>query len=320
MTAPGDDSPAAPALRCAHVAHWFGENKVLFDINLTIHPGQIVALVGPSGSGKSTLLRAILGTHPPNAGTVCAAGRPVLGPTRDIGIVYQRYSLFPFLTALRNVAAGPMFDQTKMLDRVLHHWQWRKLRARHKAAAADWLRRVGLERAADLYPSELSGGMQQRVAIAQAMILKPQILLLDEPFGALDEATREELQHMLLRLYAENLDARRAGLRPAHTILIVTHELNEALYVSDRVLGLSQYWRWEDEGFDACPGATIIYDDVAPVFSPDEPRSYDAFLEQREDLRRIVFEPEPRVGRFERVRWESRLAAGDVSGVMAVRP
>ena len=309
---------AAPALRCAGVGHHFGDNRVLFEINLTIHPGEIVALVGPSGSGKSTLLRAILGTHPPAAGRIFAAGRPVLGPTRDIGIVYQRYSLFPFLTAVRNVAAGPMFDQTKLLDRLLHHFAWRRLRAKHKADAADWLRRVGLERAADLYPSELSGGMQQRVAIAQAMILRPSILLLDEPFGALDEATREELQHMLLNLYAENLAAKRAGLRPPHTILIVTHELNEALYVSDRVLGLSQFWRWEDEGLNACPGATIIYDDAAPVFDPDAPRDYQAFHDQREELRRIVFEPSPRCGRSEHVRYESRLAAGDVAGVMAV--
>ncbi len=126
--------------------------------------------------------------------------------------------------------------------------------------------------------------MRQRVAIAQAMIMEPKILLLDEPFGALDESTRTDLQLMLLRFYQENLDAKREGKAPPYTVLIVTHELNEALYVSDRVIGLSQY---HDDGAN---GATIVYDRPCPVFHPDDVRDFDRFVNQREELRKAVFD------------------------------
>jgi NitT/TauT family transport system ATP-binding protein len=110
--------------------------------------------------------------------------------------------------------------------------------------------------------------------------------LLDEPFGALDEATREELQVMLLQLYQENLQAMKIGQPPPHTILIVTHELTEAIYVADRVVGLSQYYQGGGD-----QGATIVYDKPAPVFLPGDPRKFDGFLEQKEELRRVVFDP-----------------------------
>jgi NitT/TauT family transport system ATP-binding protein len=132
----------------------------------------------------------------------------------------------------------------------------------------------------------MSGGMRQRVAIAQSLVLQPSILLLDEPFGALDEATREELQLMLLRLYEENLAARERGQPPPFTILLVTHELNEALYVSDRVLGLSQYHG------DGAEGATIVYDQPAPIFGVTDPRDFARFNDQKDELRRAVFDPE----------------------------
>jgi NitT/TauT family transport system ATP-binding protein len=133
--------------------------------------------------------------------------------------------------------------------------------------------------------------MRQRVAIAQALIMKPQILLLDEPFGALDEATREDLQQMVLELYAENQRMISNGDKPLHTILMVTHELNEALYVSDRVLGLSQYWDWRAQGHTSCPGATIIYDQPAPIYEPNAPKNFSELAHQRETIRSIVFEP-----------------------------
>ena len=147
------------------------------------------------------------------------------------------------------------------------------------------MEKVGLAEAVKKYPSEMSGGMRQRVAIAQALIMEPRILLLDEPFGALDEATREELQLMLLHLYAENEEAVESGKEPPYTILIVTHELNEALYVSDRVIGLSQYHE------DGENGATIVYDRPAPVFRPTDPRDFEVFVKQREELRSFVFDP-----------------------------
>lgn len=290
------------ALACRNVHHWFGEgadcNRVLHEVNLRVVQGEIVALVGPSGCGKSTLLRAMVGTHPPRKGRILIFPEKekekeieVGKPSRRIGIVYQHYSLFPFLTARRNVALGLMFDQTSIPFRLFRHLKWRNLRKQHLEEASELLAKLGLAKAMDLYPAEMSGGMRQRVAIAQALIMKPQILLLDEPFGALDEATREELQRMLLTLYSENLQVKQKGGKPPHTIVIVTHELNEAIYVGDRVIGLSQYWNWEQEGHGEFPGATIVYDHVAPVYAPDMERDYQAFREQRQQIIEAVFDP-----------------------------
>ncbi len=281
------ETPAFPhALEVKHVSHWFGNNKVLGDVNFEIHPGQIVAIVGPSGCGKSTLLRAILGTHPPKQGEIWTSGQLVTAPSRDVGIVYQHYSLYDYMTARQNVAFGLMLDETSLAFRAFRPFKWRALRRRHLAEADKYLEIVHLSHAANLYPHEMSGGMRQRVAIAQALIMRPQILLLDEPFGALDEATREDLQIMLLELYQENLAAKEAGRKPPFTILIVTHELNEAIYVSDRVLGLSQY---HSEGGQ---GSRIVYDRTAPIFHPQDGRDFTAFRQQKEDLRKHVFDPE----------------------------
>jgi len=307
-------------LECRGVSKRFGEHRVLHDVNLQIVRGQIVSLVGPSGCGKSTLLRAILGTHPPDSGEVLMNGRPVTGPGRDRGIVYQRYGLYPFLTARQNVAFGPMLDETNLAFRFFQFPRWLALRRKHLASADTMLERVQMGKALHRYPEELSGGMCQRVAIAQALVMKPEILLLDEPFGALDEATREEMQEMLLQLYAENLEAKAAGRKPPYTILIITHELNEAIYVADRVLGLSQYWRWEDTCGPPHPGATIIYDAVSPVFSKCAEAEAAAFVRQREEMRRVIFEPAERFGRDSHTRFWKQCAAGEGVGVMASVP
>ncbi len=309
-------------LDCRGITHAFGAKKVLFEVDLRVLRGEIVALVGPSGCGKSTLLRAIVGTHPPQTGAVVVrdtAGQEkvVTRPGRDRGIVYQRYTLFPFLTARENVAFGLMLDQTHIPQRLFGYFGWRKLRKEHLRQADELLARLRLEASANLYPHELSGGMCQRVAIAQALILKPAVLLLDEPFGALDEATREDLQQLLLTLYEENLGAKRAGAIPPHTIIIVTHELNEAIYVSDRVVALSQYWDWRGEGHAACPGAAVVYDDVAPVFHPDDTRDYLSFAPQREDIRRAAFDGEDLQPRQRFNRFRQSLAAGLGQGVLA---
>jgi NitT/TauT family transport system ATP-binding protein len=273
-------------LRCKDVSHWFGPKRVLNHVNLQIAAGQIVAVVGPSGCGKSTLLRAILGTHPPKQGQILANGQPVTRPGRDVGIVYQDYSLYEFLTSQDNVAFGPMLDKTSLAFRFFRPIAWRRLRKDQRSQASKFLHKVDLAEAAHLYPSEMSGGMRQRVAIAQALIMQPKILLLDEPFGALDEATREELQLMLLHLSKENVDATQRGAAPPYTILIVTHELNEAIYVADRVLGLSQYHE------DGRNGATIVYDKTAPIFRPGDPRNFEHFETQKNELRRSVFNPD----------------------------
>lgn len=274
------------ALEICDVSHWYGNNRILNKINLRIEAGQIVALVGPSGCGKSTLLQAILGTHPPSEGQILADGQPIEGPSRHVGIVYQNYSLYDFLTAQENVAFGLKLNETSLLYRSIGYPAYRRVRQEHLTQANQFLHRVGLGHAATRYPSELSGGMRQRVAIAQAFILKPKIVLLDEPFGALDESTREDLQMMLLRFYQENLKARQRGETPEYTIIIVTHELNEAIYVADRVVGLSRYHNEGDQG------ATIVYDRPCPVFHPDEPKDLGRLVEQREELRKAVFDPE----------------------------
>ena len=291
----------APALEVKEVRKAFGDNRVLGGVNLTVPAGQIVALVGPSGCGKSTLLRTILGTHRPDSGDVRAGGKPVVGPNRDVGIVYQHYSLYEFLTARQNVVLGLKLDRTSLPWRFFQYLEWRRLRAEYEAEADSFLKRVGLSEAADLYPDEMSGGMRQRVAVAQAFVLRPKVVLLDEPFGALDEATREELQLMLLRFAEVNRAELAAGREPTYTILIVTHELNEALYVADRVVGLSQY---HPGGPDPeTGGAKIVYDEPAPPFSPDSPRDLERLIAQREELRAAVFDPA-------NVRRHAKLAAG----------
>ncbi len=273
------------ALEVQGVNHWYGTHRVLYDINLQIAPGQIVAVVGPSGCGKSTLLKAILGTHPPTQGTIIADGRPITKPTRDVGIVYQNYSLYDFMTAEENVAFGLKLDGTSLISRIVSFPNYLQKRRQHLSSSREFLKRVGLEQASGKYPGELSGGMRQRVAVAQAFILKPKIVLLDEPFGALDEATREDLQVMLLTFYQENLKAKREGRRPEYTVLIVTHELNEAIYVADRVIGMSRYHLEGDKG------STIVYDRPCPIFHPDDPKDFEKFVEQREELRKAVFDP-----------------------------
>jgi len=312
------DQTNSIALECCGVHHWFGQKRVLGDVNLKVARGQFLSLVGPSGCGKSTLLRAIVGTHPPRQGQILlfspgqtTPGKPITQPGRDRGIVYQHYSLFPFLTAQDNVAVGLMLDQTNIPFRLFRFAEWRRLSKTHRAMAADFLTTLKLADAMRLYPHEMSGGMRQRVAIAQAMIMKPDFILLDEPFGALDEATREELQQMLLSLYAENRQARLQGKPPPYSLIIVTHELNEAIYVGDRVVGLSQYWDWRQAGYAEFPGASIVYDKASPVFDPHHVRDFELFAAQREEIRRTVFDPTLLQHREQYVTyWNDRAAAG----------
>jgi len=327
----GDDV----ALEVRHVSHWFGAHNVLFDLNLDVLRGEFVAVVGPSGCGKSTLLRAILGTHPANEGEVILYDRPgkqggqvVRKPHRDRGIVYQRYSLFPHFTSLENVALGLKFDESGFPDRMLP-WvrfsrsrrakeiSWSRLRKTHLEEAEALLKRFGLGHALHKYPHQLSGGMQQRVSIGQALIMRPRILMLDEPFGALDEATREDMQNLLLELYAENLKALKAGGKPPRTLLIVTHALNEAILVADRVVALSQYWNSnKHENPRARGAATIVYDEVAPVFSPDDERDYVQFMEQREAIRYAAMDPEVLQERDEMRLFWKQVRNGSGKGVL----
>ena len=274
------------ALEVKSLSHSFGSYRVLDNIQLQVYPGQIVAVGGPSGCGKSTLLKAILGTNPATSGEILTDGIPVRGPNRNVGIVYQNYSLYDFLNAEQNVSFGLKLDETSFLMRLFAIRKYLSLRKSHISKSRDFLKQVGLESACGKYPHEMSGGMKQRVAVAQAFIMRPKIVLLDEPFGALDEAMREDLQLMLLRFYQENLLAKQEGRRPEYTILMVTHELNEAIYVADRVIGLSRFHTQGDHG------AAIVYDKPCPIFSPEDPRDFSKFSEQRDELRKAVFDEE----------------------------
>lgn len=175
-----------------------------------IKPGEFVALLGPSGCGKSTLLNAIAGIVHPTSGTVSVDGEAVREPNETRGMIFQQHSLFPWMTALQNVAFGP-----KMLGA-----------AHPEAVGRTFLSLVGLEKFKDLYPSQLSGGMQQRVGIARALATYPPVLLLDEPFGALDAQTRSIMHEELLKIW-NNFRT---------TVVFVTHDVDEAIFLSDRVL------------------------------------------------------------------------------------
>jgi NitT/TauT family transport system ATP-binding protein len=183
----------------------------LEDITLDVRAGEFLALVGPSGCGKSTLLDLLGGLTVPTSGRILLEGRPITGPARDRGIVFQQYALFPWLTAAQNVEFGLDIAGLKSRER--------RDRARH------YLDLVGLAAFADRYPHELSGGMKQRVAIARSLAYDPEVLLMDEPFAALDAQTRETLQGELLRIW------RSTG----KTIVFITHGIDEAVVLGQRV-------------------------------------------------------------------------------------
>jgi NitT/TauT family transport system ATP-binding protein len=283
-----------PAVTSKNVSHWFGPNKVLHDVSVDIQPGTIVSVVGPSGCGKSVWLKGICGIMPPKRGNFYVhLGEheffDITKPNRHVGMVFQDKTVMPFLNVLENVAFGLKLGNTSIPFRFFAYPSWRKIRKAHLEEAARWVEKVGLKGSEYKMPHELSGGMQQRLAIAQAMITKPKILLMDEPFSALDEANREKQQRLLLTLRADSEQSKGKDGDPPFTCLIVTHEINEAIYVGNRVIGLSQYWDWAGEGHTASPGARVVYDSPAPVFNPYDSVDYDNFLEQKTEILQKVF-------------------------------
>lgn len=293
-------SSLPPVVDGQKVHQWFGLTKVLHDVNVEIEPGTITSIVGPSGCGKSIFLKAVAGMIPPKTGKILIhLGKhpekneheffDIRTPCRYVGVVDQAHQLFPFWNAIENVAAGPMLDRTSIPYRLFAYPAWRKIRKQHLEEASVWLEKVGLKGHEYKLPSQLSGGQQQRVAIAQAMINKPRILLMDEPFSALDEQNREKFQRMLLTLRAENGNSQENKDNPPFTMLIVTHEINEAIYVGNRVIGFSQNWEWQDLGHKSCPGATVVYNQPSPVFNPYEPADYSLFVDQKAEILEKVF-------------------------------
>jgi len=190
--------------------------KALENINITIEDGEFVCIVGSSGCGKSTLLGVLEGLISPTRGKVLIDGVPIRGTGPERAVVFQQYTLFPWMTALQNVEFG-----IKQVNKHLSH-------TRLKEIAVEFLEKVGLADFIDKLPGELSGGMQQRVAIARALAVNPKILLMDEPFGAIDAKNRIILQELLLKLW--NDDAERK------TVVFVTHDIDEALLLSDTIV------------------------------------------------------------------------------------
>jgi NitT/TauT family transport system ATP-binding protein len=214
------------------------------DVTLTVEPGQFCSIVGPTGCGKSTTLAQVSGLEKPSAGRVTVGGRTVDGITEGVSYMFQADALFPWKSVLRNVMMGPILLGTPKREAT--------------ALAMDWIRRVGLAGFEDRYPHQLSGGMRKRVAMATALINKPRILLMDEPFGALDAQTKVIMQNELLKLWEE--------LRPS--VLFITHDLDEAVALSDRVVIMT-----------SSPGA------VKDVFDVDLPRPRGNVQEIRHEQR-----------------------------------
>ncbi len=233
----------------------FGGLPILRGIDFAVAKGEFVCVVGPSGCGKTTLLRMLAGLLRPNAGSVEHNGRAVTGPARDVAVVFQDYgrALLPWRTVAGNVSLALEAAGVKRRERA--------------ARIASLLQTVGLDRHADRFPAQLSGGMQQRVQIARCLAQEPALLLMDEPFGALDAMTRQTLQDEVLRLVA----------RSEMTVLFVTHDLEEALYLGDRVVALRPH-----------PGR------IAAIFDVDLPRPRNQLTTREQPdflkLRRALFD------------------------------
>ena len=222
----------------------YGGTPVLERVSLSVDRGTFCTIVGASGCGKSTFLRLLLGQERPTRGRILVEGAPIPGePTSDRGIVFQRYSVFPHLTVMQNLTLPAVFERSPVLARLFG-----KRRRISELAAEAMLAKIGLTQAADRYPAQLSGGMQQRLAIAQALMKRPKILLLDEPFGALDPGIRADMQSLLLSIWEET----------RMTIFMVTHDISEAFRLGTRLIVFDKVRH--DPQYPAAYGATITYD------------------------------------------------------------
>lgn len=211
MTAPTIDRAAKVTV--SNVTKQFGEVTALSDISLTVGDNEFVSVVGASGCGKSTLLSVIAGLEDPTAGETTLDGHPVVGPGRDRGVVFQNATLLPWLSSLDNVLFALRGDTSLS-------------RKERTERAREVLDQVGLTGFENSYPAQLSGGMQQRVALARSLSYGPEVLLMDEPFGALDALTRRTMQELLTDVWEKN----------RMTVMLITHDIEEAVFLSDRVV------------------------------------------------------------------------------------
>ena len=249
MAGPGGAGGARVQIEGVHKA--FGldgrSTPALIDVSLEVQAGELLCLLGPSGCGKSTLLNIVAGFLPPTGGRVLVDGTPVTGPGPERGVVFQEYVLFPWLTVAQNVEFGPRLTGMEA--------------ARCREIVARYLDMVGLREHATKFPVQLSGGMKQRVAIARALANNPSIVLMDEPFGALDAQTREVMQEELSRI--QRLEHK--------TIVFVTHSIREAVYLADRVVVMTRSPGRIKEVF------TIKLPEVRDRFAPEFTR-YEAAI------------------------------------------
>lgn len=234
-----------------------GDVVALKDINLTIEPGQFVCLLGPSGCGKSTLLNAVAGFQPPSSGEIIVNRQSIRSPGPDRGMVFQEYALFPWMTVAQNIAFGLEVQK--------------KEKAEIDLTVNQLLDLLHLKDFRDRFPKDLSGGMRQRVAIARVLALDSPIMLMDEPFGALDALTRRNLQDELLRIW-EKL---------GKTILFVTHSIEESIYLADRIIVMTYR-----------PG-TVKRDQTVDMPRPRDPSSA-AFNDLKRELGQLVMEEQQR--------------------------
>lgn len=237
---------SSPVLELEGLAHGYGERTVLQDINLTVPAGSLAVLAGPSGCGKSTMLRLIAGLEMPTRGRVLLAGEDFTGRPGRVGLVFQEAALYPWLTVAENAAFG-LHIQGRPGNEI-------------SARVRDLLELVGLTEVAQLYPHQLSGGMAQRAALARALGPFPRVLLLDEPFGSVDQRLRNRLQGELVRLWQAT----------GSTIILVTHSVDEAVFVGERILLMASSGR-------------LAGDIQVPLAYPRD-RHDACFLELREDV------------------------------------
>lgn len=247
-----------------HLWKEYGDQVVLEQISNSVEEGEFVTIVGASGCGKTSFLNLLLGTESVSRGVIRLSGEPIVAePSAERGIVFQRYSVFPHLTVLQNVLIGSEFKNSPVLSSLFGE---KKRRARKEAT--DMLEAVGLSHALNKYPHELSGGMQQRLALAQSLIKKPRILLLDEPFGALDPGIRKDMHQLVLNLW------RTYKL----TIFMITHDIEEGFYLGTRL------WVFDKDRYDPqAPnafGAKITYDIPVGKVDADLYQEVDESLEE----------------------------------------
>jgi NitT/TauT family transport system ATP-binding protein len=237
-----------------------GTERVVFDhLSFDVHRREFITIIGPSGCGKSTFIRIAAGLDESSGGAILLSGVPVTGPGPDRGMVFQGYTLFPWLSVKRNVMFGLQMKGCSDIEA--------------ESSARQWIAMVGLEKFEDSYPHELSGGMKQRVAIARALANEPRVLIMDEPFGALDSQTRAKMQAHLIEIW-KKVDI---------TILFITHDLDEAILLSDRVLVLG-----------VNPGGLVEFIEN-PVPRPRSPKQITSpeFIALKARLDELIHPPQP---------------------------